>query len=150
MYTLNYIVQRSGISRHLILKYTHTLGLHPKVEDIGRKRVYHYSAKDVKTLTDYAFEKSAESKLKRQLQDAADEIADLRSERDRLRYELKQALSDLNEALSSLNKSSNSNVENDSNIAIIECKPIEKRECDRSGYKAGVALLRSKIGNVNR
>ena len=150
MYTLNHIVQKSGISRHLILKYTHTLGLHPHVEQMGRKCVYYYSPTDVRTLTDYAFEQSTESKLKRKLQDAEIEIAELKSENDRLRYELKQALSDLNEALLSVKKASHLNIENDSNKAFIEYEQIKKRESDRSGYKAGVALLRSKIGNVSR
>lgn len=149
MYTLNHIVQKSGISRHLILKYTHTLGLHPLVEQIGRKCVYYYSPTDVKILTDYAFEQSTESKLRRQLHDAETEIAELKGEKDRLRSELKQALSDLNEALFLVKQASYSNVENSSEQAVIEYEPVKRRNCDRSGYKAGAALLRSKIGNVN-
>jgi hypothetical protein len=148
MYSLNHIVERSGISRHMILKYSKALGLHPVIQKKGRSNVYYYSNADTDAILNYASGLDTQTnKLNRELKAAKDEILRLCLERDKLRYELKQTITQLNDALFALKSTSHMRVKDEQSDSIT-VMTVPKTKCDRSGYVDGVALIRKKIGMV--
>lgn len=149
MYSLNHIVQQTGVSRHLLMKHAKALGIYPEVKNQGQRKIYFYSTEDTKTILNYLLEFDTESnQLKKELVEARREIERLRFERDELRYELKKTLTQLNNLLFTINKTAQETMQDEtSNKTTYVTFPSAK--CDRSGYTDGIALIRKKIGMVD-
>lgn len=150
MYTLNYIVQQSGISRHMLLKYAKNLEITPTLKNRGQSKVYYFSAEDTKKMLNYASNLDPKlNQLNRELIAAKMMIDRLSIERDNLRTELKHTSQQLHDALIALNNTHKE--EFDSNATSTSTRQIfTKYRCDRSGYLEGVALIRRKIGMVDQ